>query len=175
MECISKRQLVRNQNFEQWAGILYLKLKHIGIKYFWTTNRIEDGNIVVQYCPTTQMIADFMSKPVQGQLFKTFRNVLMGWAHISSVFKGYIHPKDRIEDSMKTSLTQDNDVTELKRMKRKLARAKVEEQDREISLNRKNPISDNVKLLLLHQVQVLHSSYNTPSKWYHAKIEEFQW
>lgn len=73
--------------------------KHITIKYFWVTDRIEDGNIVVQYCPTTQMIADFMSKPVQGQLFQTFRNVIMGWAHISCVFKGYIHPKEHVKDS----------------------------------------------------------------------------
>lgn len=25
-------------------------LKHIAIKYFWVTDRIEDVNIVVQYC-----------------------------------------------------------------------------------------------------------------------------
>ncbi|GFH55411.1 hypothetical protein CTEN210_11887 [Chaetoceros tenuissimus] len=76
-------------------------LKHITIKYFWVTDRIEDGKFVVQYCPTTQMIADFMSKPVQGQLFQTFRNVIMGWAHISTVFKGYICPVEPIEDSMR--------------------------------------------------------------------------
>jgi len=89
-----------------------------------------------------------MSKPVQGQLFQTFRNVIMGWAHISSVFKEYMHPEERVEDSMKTSLTLDDDVTEKKKMKRELAKAKVQQQNkeilREISLNRKNPISDNV-------------------------------
>lgn len=122
--------------------------KHIAIKYFWVTDRIEDGNIIVQYCPTTQMIADFMSKPVQGQLFHTFRNVLMGWTHISSVFEGYIRPEERVEDSMKSSLTPDDDVTKMKKMKRKLAKAKVQRQNKEIlneiSLNRKNPIGDNV-------------------------------
>ena len=122
--------------------------KHIAIKYFWVTDRIEDGNIVVQYCPTTQMIADFMYKPVQGQLFQTFRDVLMGWTYISSVFEGYIHPEERVEDSMKSSLTLDDDVTKMKKMKRKLAKAKVQRQNKEIlnkiSLNRKNPVSDNV-------------------------------
>ena len=94
------------------------------------------------------MIADFMSKPVQGQLFQTFRNVLMGWTHISSIFEGYIRPEERVEDSMKTSLTPNDDVTKMKRMKRKLAKVKVQQQNKEIlneiSLNRKNPISDNV-------------------------------
>lgn len=89
-----------------------------------------------------------MSKLVQGQLFKTFRNVLMGWAHVSTVFKGYIHPEERVEDSMKSSLTPDDDVTEIERMKRESAKTKVQQQNneilKEISLNRKNPISDNV-------------------------------
>jgi len=53
-----------------------------------------------------------------------------------------------VEDSMKTSLTPDDDVIEMKKMKRELAKAKVQQQNeeilREISLNRKNPISDNV-------------------------------
>ena len=53
-----------------------------------------------------------------------------------------------VEDSMKTSLTPNDDVTKMKRMKRKLAKVKVQQQNKEIlneiSLNRKNPISDNV-------------------------------
>ena len=53
-----------------------------------------------------------------------------------------------VEDSMKSSLTPDADVTEMERMKRKSALAKVQQQNKEIlkeiSLNRKNPISDNV-------------------------------
>ena len=53
-----------------------------------------------------------------------------------------------VKDSMKTSLTPDDDVTEKKKMKRELAKARVQQQNkeilREISLNRKNPISDNV-------------------------------
>ena len=119
--------------------------KHIAVKYFWVTDRIKDGEIVVQYCPTQQMIADFMSKPVQGTLFKTFRAVLMGWVHVSEVFKNYIHPEERVEDSMKSSLN--DDVTEMKKWKRGLAKSAVQRQNREIlsdiSLNRKKPISDN--------------------------------
>ena len=32
------------------------------------------------------MIADYMSKTLQGKLFITFRNVIIGWAHISTLF-----------------------------------------------------------------------------------------
>jgi len=43
------------------------------------------------------MIADYMSKPPQGALFHLFRNVIMGWSHISSVFEGYVPPEERVE------------------------------------------------------------------------------
>jgi hypothetical protein len=32
----------------------------------------------VEYCPTGEMIADFMSKPLQGKLFKKFKDLIMG-------------------------------------------------------------------------------------------------
>ena len=51
---------------------------HVAIKYFWSTDRIKNGNITVKHCPTEKMIADYMSKPLQGKLFCTFRNVIMG-------------------------------------------------------------------------------------------------
>jgi len=60
--------------------------KHVAIKYFWCTDRIKKGNISVCHCPTDKMIVDYMSKPLQGKLFITFRNVIMGWEHISTLF-----------------------------------------------------------------------------------------
>ena len=108
--------------------------KHIAIKYFWVTDRIRDGKIAVEHCPTDQMIGNFMSKPVQGSLFKTFRGVLMGWTHISEVFKGYIRPEERIESTNVASLSY-ADATkgksksaEWKRVLSKKAVAKQDEQ-----------------------------------------------
>jgi hypothetical protein len=59
--------------------------KHVAIKKFWCTDRIKKGNISVRHCPTEKMIADYMSKPLQGKLFVTVRNVIMGWVHISTL------------------------------------------------------------------------------------------
>ena len=76
------------------------------------TDRIKNGNIQVQYCPTKQMIADYMSKPLQGALFYLFRNVIMGWSHISSVFEGYVPPEERVE--LDTAVTKSK-LVELKK------------------------------------------------------------
>ena len=34
--------------------------------------------MVVEYCPTGEMVADYMSKPLQGKLFVKFRDLIMG-------------------------------------------------------------------------------------------------
>ena len=60
--------------------------KHVAIKYFWCTDRIKNGNIIVKHCPTERMLADYMSKPLQGKLFTLFRDVIMGWKHLSTLF-----------------------------------------------------------------------------------------
>jgi hypothetical protein len=61
------------------------KSRHIDIRYFFIKNRLDIENIDVQYCPTEQMLADFFTKPLQGSLFRKFRDVIMGHKHIDSL------------------------------------------------------------------------------------------
>ena len=37
------------------------------------------------YCPTGEMLADFYTKPLQGNLYRIFRDVIMGLKHISTL------------------------------------------------------------------------------------------
>ena len=48
------------------------------ICYFFLTDQIEKGNLLIEYCPTASMIGDYMSKPLQGKLFKRFKALIMG-------------------------------------------------------------------------------------------------
>jgi len=45
------------------------------------------------------MLADFMSKPLQGSLFHKFRNVLMGWTRINALFKHSASNEERVENT----------------------------------------------------------------------------
>ena len=72
--------------------------KHVAIKYFWSTDRIKNGDIQVKHCPTEKMLADYMSKPVQGSLFIRFRRVIMGWAHISTLYDPASPNEERVEN-----------------------------------------------------------------------------
>ena len=55
------------------------RTRAINICYFFITDQIEKGNIVVEYYPTGDMVADFMSKPLQGKLFEKFKCRIMGY------------------------------------------------------------------------------------------------
>jgi Reverse transcriptase (RNA-dependent DNA polymerase) len=54
------------------------RTRALNIRYFFITDQIEKGNLTVEYCPTGDMIADFMTKPLQGHLFEKFRALIMG-------------------------------------------------------------------------------------------------
>jgi hypothetical protein len=54
------------------------RTKHINVRYFFITDRIQKGEVSVAWCPTGDMIGDFMTKPLQGALFKKFRDQIMG-------------------------------------------------------------------------------------------------
>ncbi|CAJ1929662.1 unnamed protein product [Cylindrotheca closterium] len=50
----------------------------INIRYFFITDQVEKGNVKIKYCPTGNMIADFMTKPLQGEKFCKFRDWILG-------------------------------------------------------------------------------------------------
>ena len=52
--------------------------KHINIRYFFITDRVNKGDISLAWCPTADMVGDFMMKPLQGALFQKFRDQIMG-------------------------------------------------------------------------------------------------
>ena len=58
------------------------KTKHMEIRYFYVKDRVTGNNIKIQYCPTEKMIADFLTKPLQGEIFRKFCAVLMGHVHL---------------------------------------------------------------------------------------------
>lgn len=62
------------------------KTKHMDNCYFWIKDRLESEQIKVEYCPTEKMLADFFTKPLQGNLFPKFRDVVLGYKHISSLY-----------------------------------------------------------------------------------------
>jgi hypothetical protein len=74
------------------------KSRHIDIRFFWVKDRIASGDISVRHCPTLQMLADFFTKPLQGNLFRKFRDVILGMNHIDTLSApSRSQPEERVE------------------------------------------------------------------------------
>ena len=54
------------------------RTKHINIRYFFITDRVKRNELSVVWCPTGNMIGDYATKPLQGAVFKKFRDFIMG-------------------------------------------------------------------------------------------------
>ena len=52
--------------------------QHINVRYFFVVDKIKNKEVKVIFCPTDKMVADYQSKPLQGVLFVTHRNTIMG-------------------------------------------------------------------------------------------------
>jgi len=53
------------------------RTRHMDIRYLFITDRITAGKISLEYCPTSKMIADFYTKPLQGNMFTKYRDLIL--------------------------------------------------------------------------------------------------
>ena len=54
------------------------RTKHIKVKYFFVKDKVDQGEITIEHCPTEQMWTDINTKPKQGLVFRAFRGHVMG-------------------------------------------------------------------------------------------------
>ncbi len=54
------------------------RTRHINIRYYFISDRVNMKEISIDWCPTKKMVSDYMSKPLQGSLFRELRDYIMG-------------------------------------------------------------------------------------------------
>ena len=94
------------------------KTKHMDNRYFWIKDRLKSEEIQVIYCPTTKMIADFFTKPLQGNLFRKLRDVVMGHKHITELNEGNVEAPDEERVRNSDKLREDCEKTEKEKEKK---------------------------------------------------------
>ena len=72
------------------------KSRHIDIRHFFITDRIDSERLKIRHCPTEQMLADFFTKPLQGALFHKHRDVILGLLPLSALAAG---SEERVEEA----------------------------------------------------------------------------
>ena len=71
-----------------WVGAFYAahddmhkpstkNMKHINVRYYFIKDLVETGEVVINNCPTEEILGDHFTKPLQGALFSNFRAEIM--------------------------------------------------------------------------------------------------
>ena len=61
-------------------------------------DRVDKGELSIEYCPTEWMLADYFTKTLQGKLFRVMRSVITGHKPLSFIREALIATKERIEN-----------------------------------------------------------------------------
>ena len=54
------------------------RTRHIAIRFYFVKDRVDKGEIRVEYLSSENMVADIFTKPLQGKKFHELRGVLLG-------------------------------------------------------------------------------------------------
>ena len=71
----NKSAILLETNGRKSAG---KRSRALNIRYYFVTDQVEKGNLVIEHCPTDAMIADYFTKPLQGEKFREFRSEILG-------------------------------------------------------------------------------------------------
>jgi hypothetical protein len=72
---------------EQGTGS-FKRAKHIKVRYFWLKDLIDEGEVILRYIPSEELVADLLTKAVTGAKFKYLRTKLLGWNDEDEVKEG---------------------------------------------------------------------------------------
>ena len=61
--------------------------RHIDIRYFVVKDRVYKKKVSIVYCPTGIMLADYFTKPLNGDMIRLYRGVIMGPISIEELYK----------------------------------------------------------------------------------------
>jgi len=59
-------------------NLVNTRSKHIDIKYHFNREKVESGEVVLQYCPTTKVCVDVMTKPLPAPQHRALTMLMMG-------------------------------------------------------------------------------------------------
>lgn len=54
------------------------RCKHVDIKYHFVRSMLKDDEMILEYCPTNEMVADILTKPANKLKLMKFENYMFG-------------------------------------------------------------------------------------------------
>ena len=72
------------QMLKQGTGS-FKRAKHIKVRFFWLKDLIEEDLIELIYMPTDELVADILTKPLNGEKFIYLLTKLIGWNPLEDI------------------------------------------------------------------------------------------
>jgi len=71
------------------------RTRHLNVRYYFIMDQIKKGHVKVAFCPTQDMVADFFTKPLHGNLFVRMRERILNLptSKISSVHRSVLEQR----------------------------------------------------------------------------------
>ena len=60
----------------------FKRAKHIKVRYFWVRNLVDEGVVKLVYCPSKELVADMLTKPIVGAHYWYLLRKLLGWSRV---------------------------------------------------------------------------------------------
>ena len=82
------------------------RTRHIDIRFYFVADRVAQGHLRIEHCPTEDMVADYFTKPLQGAAFYKLRDQIMNITSSSpyhSSQRSVLNPEDKAEEQMTCS------------------------------------------------------------------------
>ena len=56
--------------------------KHFRVRFDFLKDMVADGTVIIKHCPTEEMVADYLTKGMVGELYERFTTTAMGLNHL---------------------------------------------------------------------------------------------
>ena len=71
--------------------------RHIKVRYFFVKDRVDNGEVKIEYCPTLMMVSDYFTNALMGERIREYRQIIMGLKDISEMNPKYTQQiKERV-------------------------------------------------------------------------------
>jgi hypothetical protein len=110
------------------------RTRHMNIRYFFVKDRVASKELKVEYCPTGEMVADYFTKPLQGQLFRRLRDIILN-----------IDPSSQYSSGHRSVLSSDVTATKAVKNARENAKNEITNPTEVTIVDRKELVVDEMK------------------------------
>ena len=81
--------------------------RHINIRYFWVKERVDEGVLRITHMPTKMMVANILTKPLQGAQFRSEARMLTNSSHLEHLEETYDWMHDTVHTNSETPKDQE--------------------------------------------------------------------